>query len=65
MLYFFLLLLGILLDLSLNANYKEDKFFKTLLKKDLKFVLSRKNGIIAFNLSFMLFPAKIDFVLKE
>lgn len=34
-----------------------------MLKKDLKFVLSRKNNIFAFYLSLILLLAKINFIL--
>lgn len=60
-LYFILLILRILLNLNLDTGYKCNKFFKTLLK----FVLNKKNGIVTFNLSFMLLPAKIGFILEK
>lgn len=34
-------------------------------KKDIKFVLNKNNGIIVLNLSFVLFLAKIDFIIKK
>lgn len=36
-----------------------------LLKKDFKFILDSRNGIIIFNLSFILLLVKIDFILEE
>lgn len=57
-------MLRIPLDLSFNTGYKDDKFFKTLLRKDFKFVLNKKNDIIAFNLGFMLLLAK-DVLISE
>lgn len=51
-LYFLLLvLLRILLNLYLDDGYKQDGFFESLLEKNLKFVLSREDGTVAFNLS--------------
>ena len=64
-LYFFLLILRILLDLSPNANYKRGGFSKTLPKKGLEFILSREDGIIAFNLSFLLLPTEVNPVLEK
>lgn len=63
-LYFLLLVLGILLNLGLDTCYKQSRFFKTLLKKNLKFILS-KGVVVAFDLSLMLLPAKINPIVKE
>lgn len=49
-----------MLIFSSDASYKQDKFFKTQLKKGLKLALSKKNGTVIFNLSFMLLPAEIN-----
>lgn len=46
-------------------SYKCNRFFKILLKKNFKFILYTKDNIIAFNLSFMLLLAKVDFILKK
>ena len=64
-LYFFLLVLGIPLDCGLDAGHKQGGFSETLLGKGLKFVLSRGDGIVAFNLSFMLLLAKVNLVSKK
>lgn len=64
-LYFFLIVLKILLNFGTNANYKQDKFSKTLLEKSLEFFLSKKNGIVTFNLNFILLPTEVNFVSKK
>lgn len=64
-LYFFLLILEILLNFSLNIYHKCDRFSKTLLEKGFKFVLYKKNNTIAFNLSLVLLSAEIDPIAKE
>lgn len=64
-LYFFLLVLGILLNLGLNTSHKQGGLFKTLLKEGFKFVSNRRSNIIAFKLSFVLLLVKVDFVLEE
>lgn len=63
--YFFLLLLGILLNLGLDANYKQVKFFKTLLEKSFKFVLQKRNNNIAFMLRFVLLLIEVDQILEK
>lgn len=63
-LYFFQLVLEIPLNLDLNANYKRGRFFKTLLEKGFKFILS-KSKAVAFDLSLVLLLGKIDLVTKE
>lgn len=52
-------------DLSPDASYKSNRFSETLLEKSLKFVPSKRDGIVAFNLGFMLLPAKVDSIAKE
>ena len=64
-LYFFLLVLEILLDLGLDASYKQSGFAETLPKKGLEFVPSRRNAIVAFNLSFLLLLAEVNLVSKK
>lgn len=64
-LYFLLLVLKILLNFYLDIGYKQVGFSETLLEKNLKFVLNRKNNIIALNLSLVLLQAKIDLVVKK
>lgn len=63
--YFFLLILGILLNFSLDAGYKCGRYSETLPKKDLKFDLSRGNDIVIFNSSFMLLPIEINLITEE
>lgn len=64
-LYFFLLVLRVFFNFILDAIYKSNRFIKILLKKDFKFILSRVDNIVLFYLSFILLPAKIDFLLEE
>lgn len=54
-----------MLDFSSDISYKSGKFFKILLKKSLKFISIRKNGIIIFNLSLILLSTEVDPILKE
>lgn len=61
----FLLILRIPLDYSPDTNHKNGGFSKTLLKKSLKFVLSKRDGTIIFNLGLLLLLAKVDFILKD
>lgn len=63
--YFFLIILGILLNFHLDISYKQDKFFKNWLKKGLKFVLSKRNNNVVFNLSLILLPVKANLSLKR
>lgn len=55
----------ILLNLSPDASHKRGKFPQTLLEKDFAFISSIKGDTIAFNLSLVLLPAKIDPILKK
>lgn len=64
-LYFFFWILELFLNLNLDVNYERNKFFETLSKKDFKFVLSKKGGLIAFNLSFVFLLAEVDFVSEK
>lgn len=59
------MVLGIPLNLNLNAGYKQGGFFKTLLEKSFKFILNRRSNAITFNLSFLLLLAKIDLIAKK
>lgn len=60
-----LLVLEILLTFGLDIGHKQDGFSKTLIKKSLKFVPNRREGTIAFNLSFVLLLAKVDPIPEE
>lgn len=64
-LYFLLLIFGILFNLSLNAGHKQDRFPKTLSEKSLKYILSRGGSIVAFDLNLVLLLVEIDFVIEE
>ena len=64
-LYFLLLVLRIPLDLGPDASYEQSRFFETWPEKDFKFVPSRKDSIVTFNLSFVLLQAEINPVLEE
>lgn len=64
-LYFLLLVLQILFNLSLDTGYQYNRFFKTLPNKNFKFILDKKYNIIAFNLSFILLLTEIDFILEK
>lgn len=61
----FLPVLRILFNLNPDAYHKGGRFSKVLPKKYLKFVLSKKNGIIIFNLDLVLLPIKVDLILKK
>lgn len=54
-----------MLNLSSDASYKQSKFFKILPEKNFKFISSRENSIITFNLSFVLLLVKVDLILKK
>ena len=58
-------MLGIPLDLSPDASHERDGFSEILPEKGLKFVLSKGDGIVAFNLSFMLLPAEVNPISEE
>lgn len=64
-LYFLVLVLGILLDLDPDASQKQGRFFKTLSENVLKFVSFRTNSTIVFNFRFVLLPAEVDLVLEK
>lgn len=53
-------MIKIILNFYLNAYYKQNKFFKILSKKNLKFISSRRNNIVTFNLSFILLLTKVN-----
>lgn len=59
------MLFEIPLNLGLDISYKQGEFSITLPDKGLKFVPSKKNDTVVFNLDFMLIPAEIDFILEK
>lgn len=64
-LYFFLLLLRIPLNLGLDIGHKRSRFPKILSKKGLEFIPSKGSGNVAFDLSLVLLPAEIDLIPEE
>lgn len=60
-----LLVLGILPDLSPDVGFKGSGFSEVVLEKGIEFVLSRRDGIIVFNLGLVLLPAEVDPTLGE
>lgn len=58
-------MLEIPLNLGPDASYKQDRFPKILLEKELKFVLNRENSTVVFNLGLMLLPTKINLIAKK
>lgn len=60
-----MLMLRILFNFCLNIGYKQGRFSKFLLKKGVKFVLSKKNGIVVFNLSLILLLAEVNLILRK
>lgn len=64
-LYIFLLVLGISLNFSPDTDYKQSRFSNTMFKKDFEFISNKKDGIILFNLGFVLLLAEVDPILEE
>lgn len=62
---FFLLVLGLPLNLSLDISYKHCGISKILLEKNLKFIPSKRSGTIVFNLNLVLLPAEVDLISEE
>lgn len=58
-------MLKILFNLNLDADYKNNEFFETLLKKNFEFIPSKRNSNIIFNLSLILLLAEIDLISEE
>lgn len=58
-------MIGVFFDPTLDAIYKYNRFFKTLLEKNFKSVLNRKDSIVTFYLSFVLLLLKIGPLFKE
>lgn len=58
--YFFLLVLGILLNLDPDIGHKQGRFFKTLLERSFEFVPSKKSGPVALNFGFILLPMEVN-----
>ena len=64
-LYFLLLELAIPLDLGSDISYKRGGFPETLLEKSFEFVPNRRDGIVAFNLRFVLLSTEINLVFEK
>ena len=64
-LYFLLLVLGIPLDLGPDASHERGGFSETLPEKGLEFILGRRDGIVTFNLSFVLLPVEVNPISEE
>lgn len=60
---FFLLILEISFNFTLNTVYKCNKFFKILLEKSLKFVLYKKSNLVLLNPNFVLLLIEVDFII--
>lgn len=54
-----------MLNFGLDISYKEGGFSEILSKRGLKFVLSKKNNTVAFNLGQILLLAKVDIILEK
>ena len=63
--HFFLLILEVLFNFTPDAVYKHGEFSKTLLKKDLEFLLGEEINPVLFFLCFMLLPVKFDPISKK
>lgn len=59
------MVLEIILNFCSDVSHKKGEFSEILSEKDLKFILSKKSNIIAFNLSLVLLLAKVDLVTEE
>lgn len=64
-LYFFLLILGVFFNLTLDIIYKRNRFSKTFPKKSLKFVPYRGCGPVILDLSLILLLVEVDLILKK
>lgn len=64
-LYFFLLMLGILFTLYSNAGHKQNRFSKALLEKNFEFILSKRGSTVIFYLGLVLLSTKIDYSIEK
>lgn len=62
---FFLLVLGVSFDVTLNVIHKHSRFSKALPEKSLEFVPNKESGPVTFDLGLMLFLAEINLILEE
>lgn len=64
-LYFFLLVLGVFFNLSLNVIYKYSRFAKNFSNKGLKFVLYERNSLVFFNSNLIMLLTKFNIFSKN
>ena len=64
-LYFFVLVLEISLNLNPDISHKQGRSSKTLLEEGFEFVSSKRYGIVAFNLRFVLLLAEVNPISKK
>lgn len=60
-----MLILAIFFNLNPDIGQKQGKFSKILSKKGLKFISTKKNGLVALNLGLLLLPAEVDPIQKK
>lgn len=60
-----MLILAVFFNLTLDAIYKHNRFIKTWLEENLKFVLYKRNNAILFNLNFTFLLKKVDLILEK
>lgn len=54
-----------MLNFCSDISYKQGKFSKILLEKDLEFAPNKKSNVITFNLGLILLPAEINSILEK
>lgn len=64
-LYFFLLVLKIPLNFSLDIIYKQSRFFKILAKKCFKLAPNKRDDTFMFDLSLVLLLAEIEYIAEK
>lgn len=62
---FFLGVLKILFGFNPVVGHKNGGFFEILLERSLKFVSSKRDGTVLFNLSLILLSAEVDFIPEK
>lgn len=63
--YFIELILGVLLDFTLDTIYKDPRFSKTIMQKSFEFISCNKYGDFALKLAFVLLLVKKNLILKK
>lgn len=63
--YFFLLILGVSFNLTLNIVYKSNGLHKVFLQIGAKFLPRERGNSVSLNLSLVLLPTKDDSFLKK